>query len=169
MKWVQQAFGKPWLKESMKMFWDNAKIIMVMNGLTDSLLPIVSIWRDGSESALAQVMVCCPTTPSHYLSQTFSYHRMYSGAFTWDQIHKTFSRIFFITCVRILHFKISTTFSMANELNCLFINEHQFSWETVSYCAVQSFIKALAECLVLLQWCRWHSGKMTAVNVPIQP
>ena len=28
-----------------------------------------AIWRHGSESALAQVMACCLTAPSHYLNQ----------------------------------------------------------------------------------------------------
>ena len=34
----------------------------------NSLWPSDAIWRQGSGSILAQVMACCPTAPSHYLT-----------------------------------------------------------------------------------------------------
>ena len=40
---------------------------MKSNGsLSNSSWPSDAIWRQGSESTLAQVMVCCFTAPSHY-------------------------------------------------------------------------------------------------------
>ena len=36
---------------------------------TNSLWPGDAIWRHGTRSTLAQVMVCCLTAPSHYLNQ----------------------------------------------------------------------------------------------------
>ena len=39
------------------------------NYFIDSLGPSAVIWRPRSGSALAQVMVCCLTAPSHYLNQ----------------------------------------------------------------------------------------------------
>ena len=37
--------------------------------LVNSLWPSDAIWRQGTESTLAQVMACCLTAPSHYLNQ----------------------------------------------------------------------------------------------------
>ena len=40
-----------------------------MRTCLNSLWPSDVIWRQGSRSTLAQVMVCCLTAPSHYLNQ----------------------------------------------------------------------------------------------------
>ena len=55
----------------------------------NSLWPSDAIWRQGSKSALVQVMACCLTAPSHYLNQCWLIITKVQwcsseGNFAWD-------------------------------------------------------------------------------------
>ena len=47
----------------------NSITVVYFDNLVNSLWPSDAIWRQGSGSTLAQVMVCCLAAPSHYLNQ----------------------------------------------------------------------------------------------------
>ena len=53
----------------------------------NSLWPSDAIWRQRSESTLAQVLACCLTAPSHYLEPMLTYHQWGSKTFTWKKFH----------------------------------------------------------------------------------
>ena len=52
----------------------------------NSLWSCDAIWRQRTESTLAQVMACCLTAPSHYLNQCW----LVISAFTSGQSHKKY-------------------------------------------------------------------------------
>ena len=61
--WLPIAYFCPIVSEMMAdMSWRTCAFV-------NSLWPSDAIWRQGSGSALAQVMACCLTAPSHYLNQ----------------------------------------------------------------------------------------------------
>ena len=64
--YTSQTMNFSWYRHSSLTIGD--KICLYVSSI-NSLWPGDAIWRHGTRSTLAQVMACCLTAPSHYLSQ----------------------------------------------------------------------------------------------------
>ena len=91
--------------------------------MVNSLWPSDTIWWQGSRSTLAQVMACCLTAPSHYLSQCWV---IITEAISLEISQPSVNKI----SLKIIFLKIYSNLPGANELKWLVqtITKHNKVW-----------------------------------------
>ena len=109
------------------MIWDAKKWgITVINVklwvsiLVNSLWPSDVIWRQGSNSTLAQVMACCLTAPSHYLNQCWLINSKVQWHSSEDNFTKDASGTITEISFKIPYLKFRSNLPGANELSRYF-------------------------------------------------
>ena len=78
----------------------------------NSLRPSEAIWRDRSESTLAQVMACCLMAPSHYLSICW----FPISDILWHSHESNFAALFSLLNLKIILSKLLSHFPGTNDL-----------------------------------------------------